>query len=82
MNNQQLLQGLGQLVQAIQQQVAQGHPPAPVRECNLVKIDSFDGTSDHITWIENFEKAATANGLIDDRKLAVVPAYLTGTAAA
>ena len=58
------------------------HPPASNQENNLVKIEFFDGTSDPITWIENFEKVATANELTNVRKLAVVPAYLTGTAAA
>ena len=82
MANQALVQGIGRLVTALQNQVNLGHPPVPVRETNLVRIEVFDGTSDPITWIENFEKAATANGLTDVRKLAVVPAYLTGTAAA
>jgi hypothetical protein len=43
-------------------------------------MEPFDSTSDPITWIESFEKATTANGLNNDRRLAVVPAYLNGTA--
>ena len=81
-NNNQIANGIAQLVQAMQQQLNLGHPPAPVREVNLIKIDSFDGTSDPITWMESFERAATANGLTDARKLLVAPAYLTGTATA
>jgi len=82
-NNQQaLIDNIGQLVAAINGQVQLGHPPAQAREVNMIKIETFDGTSDPVTWLENFEKAATANGLTDARKLAVIPAYLTGTAAA
>ena len=82
-NNQQaLIDNIGQLVATINGQVQLGHPPAQAREVNMIKIETFDGTSDPVTWLENFEKAAMANSLTDARKLAVVPAYLTGTAAA
>ena len=69
------------LSDAIQLQVNAGHPPPPHREVNLVRISEFDGTTDPITWIEDFEKAATANGFTNARKLAIVGAYLKGTAA-
>jgi len=46
----------------------------------LVRIESFDGTSDSISWLEQFKSAAIANGLTNDQKLAVASAYLTGTA--
>ena len=69
------------LSDAIQQQVNAGHPLPPHREVNLVRISEFDGTTDPITWIEDFEKAATANGFTNARKLAIVGAYLKGTAA-
>ena len=80
--NQQIIQQIAALAAAIQGQVNLGHPNAPVREVNLVKIESFDGTGDPIAWLEQFESAAIANGLTDARKLAVAPAYLTGTALA
>jgi hypothetical protein len=86
--NAGVLAQIANLVTAVQQQaaaIAAIVPPAPAaippREVNLIKIEPFDGTGDPIFWIEHFEKAATANGLTDARKLAVVPAYLTGTAA-
>jgi hypothetical protein len=80
--NQQIIQQLAVLAQALQNQVNLGHPQPPAREVNLVRIKSFDGTGDPISWLEQFESAAVANGLTDDRKLAVAPAYLTGTALA
>jgi hypothetical protein len=80
--NQAIVQQIANLVQAMQAQVNLGHPNPPAREVNLVKIESFDGTGDPIAWLEQFESAAVANGLTDARKLAVAPAYLTGTALA
>jgi len=80
--NQQVIQQIANLVQAMQAQVALGHPNPPIREVNLVRIESFDGTGDPISWLEQFENAAVANGLSDARKLAIAPAYLTGTALA
>ena len=56
------------------------HQPAQ-REMNLIKVETFDRTGDLISWLEQFEKAATANGWSAERKLAIMPAYLTGTAA-
>ena len=80
--NQLIIGQLAALATAIQAQVNLGHPVIPAREVNLVRIESFDGTSDPISWLEQFESAAIANGLTDDRKLAVASAYLTGTAQA
>ncbi len=80
--NNQIIQQIAALAAAIQNQVNLGHPNMPAREVNLVKIESFDGTGDPIAWLEQFESAAIANGLTDGRKLAVAPAYLTGTALA
>jgi hypothetical protein len=80
--NNQIIQQIAALAAAIQNQVNLGHPNMPAREVNLVKIESFDGTGDPIAWLEQFESAAIANGLTDARKLAVAPAYLTGTALA
>src|SRR5205085_9509208 len=79
---QQIVQQIANLVQAMQAQVALGHPNPSIREVNLVRIESFDGTGDPISWLEQFENAAVANGLSDARKLAIAPAYLTGTALA
>jgi hypothetical protein len=79
--NNQLTQTIGQLVVVLQAQVNLGYSVPSVREVNLVKIELFDSTSNLITWIESFEKATTANGLNDARRLAVVPVYLNGTAA-
>ena len=80
--NQLIIGQLAALATAIQAQVNLGRPVIPAREVNLVRIESFDGTSDSISWLEQFESAAIANGLTDDQKLAVAPAYLTGTAQA
>jgi hypothetical protein len=84
-NNQQqqpnmaaIIQQLGNLATAIQ---AQANTPATQREANLVKIEPFYGDDqDPIGWIEEFEKAAIANGYTDARKLQIVQAYLKGTA--
>ena len=80
--NQLIIGQLAALATAIQAQVNQGQPVIPAREINLVRIESFDGTSDPISWLEQFKSAAIANRLTNDRKLAVAPAYLTGTAQA
>jgi urease beta subunit len=59
--------------------------PAPVIqpcESSVVKIDPYYGDEqDPISWIEDFEKAATANNYTDARKLQIVAAHLKGTAA-
>ena len=88
-NFNNLIAGLGQLTAAIQAQVATVPPVAPggpivpaARETSFVRIEPFYGDSqDPISWLEDFENAATANGLTDNRKLQVVPAYLKGAAA-
>jgi hypothetical protein len=76
-----VIQGIGNLVNAMQQQPAQ--PAARPREISLVKIEPFYGDDqDPISWLEDFEKASVANGYTEERKLAIVRAYLKGTAAA
>ena len=50
-------------------------------ETNLVPLSSFTGTEDLITWLDEFNKAANANNMQDERKLQVVSAYLRGIAA-
>ena len=82
-NFNNLIAGLGQLTAAIQAQVAAAVPAVPggpivpaVRETSFVRIDPFYGDSqDPISWLEDFENAATANRLTDNQKLQVVPAY-------
>jgi len=51
------------------------------RETNLVPLPSFTGTEDPIAWLDEFNKAANANNMSDERKLQVVSAYLRGIAA-
>jgi hypothetical protein len=75
--NQAVINGLDALVQALRAQVQN----VPLREMNLIQISNFDGTTDPITWIEDFEKAAAANQYTDARKIAVVGARLKSTAA-
>ena len=67
------------LVGALQAQNLNMGPP---RETNIVKISTYDGTTDPTTWLEDFESAATANNLTQDRKLQVAPVYLKGIAEA
>ena len=88
-NFNNLIASLGQLTAAIQAQVAAAVPAVPggpivpaVCETFFVRIDLFYGDSqDPISWLEDFENVATANGLTDKRKLQVVPAYLKRAAA-
>ena len=67
------------LVGALQAQNLNMGPP---RETNIVKISTYDRTTDPTTWLEDFESAAIANNLTQDRKLQVAPAYLKGIAEA
>src|SRR5256714_6978916 len=88
-NFNNLIAGLGQLTAAIQAQVAAAVLAVPggpivlaVRETFFVRIDLFYGDlQDPISWLEDFENAATANRLTDNQKLQVVSAYLKGAAA-
>lgn len=78
--------GLAAQVQALVNAItALPAPAAPVqqpRESSVVKIDPYYGDEqDPISWIEDFEKAATANNYTDARKLQIVAAHLKGTAA-
>ena len=78
--------GLAAQVQALVNAItALPAPAAPVqqpREFSVVKIDPYYGDEqDLISWIEDFEKAATANNYTDVRKLQIVAAHLKGTAA-
>ena len=74
-----LIQAMTRLVTAMQAQQALASPP---RESNVAKIDPFYGNEqDPISWLEEFEKACTANNYTDNRKLQVVQAHLKSTAA-
>ena len=67
------------LVTAMQAQQAAGHS---LRESNVAKIDPFyDNEQDPISWLEEFEKACTANNYTNARKLQVVQAHLKSTTA-
>ncbi|CAB4375500.1 unnamed protein product [Rhizophagus irregularis] len=49
---------------------------------NVVQVPTFSGgNQDPITWLNEFNATAMANGWNDARKLQVVPAYLKGPAA-
>jgi len=81
-NNQldQVITGIANLVAAMQ---LQPQPAAQAWEVSLVKIELFySDDQDPIGWLEDFEKAAIANKYSKARKLAIVRAYLKGTAAA
>src|SRR6185369_4880072 len=74
-----LLARLEALTTAIQGQQPANNGP---RESNIVKVQPFRGESDDpISWIEDFEAAANANGWSTARRLQVVPAYLKDAAA-
>ena len=57
--------------------------PAGNRELSLVKVDDFSGKTDEdpFEWIDQFERAATANRWGDGRLLAIAQGYLKGAAA-
>ena len=70
------------LVNAITALPASAAPVQQPCESSVVKIDPYYGIEqDPISWIEDFEKAATANNYTDARKLQIVAAHLKGTAA-
>ena len=58
-------------------------PVAQPRELSLVKVDNFSGKADEdpFEWIDQFERAATANRWGDGRLLAIAQGYLRGAAA-
>ena len=57
--------------------------PAGARELSLVKVDDFSGKTDEdpFEWIDQFERAATANRWGDGRLLAIAQGYFKGAAA-
>ena len=53
----------------------------PRRESRIADLPYFyDGNQDPISWMEDFIRACNANGINDNRKLEVVPAYLKNSA--
>src|ERR1044071_3470912 len=57
--------------------------PAGARELSLVKVDDFSGKTDEdpFEWIDQFERAATANRWRNGRLLAIAQGYFKGAAA-
>src|ERR1051326_5088013 len=57
--------------------------PAGACELFLVKVDDFSGKTDEdpFEWIDQFERAATANRWGDGRLLAIAQGYFKGAAA-
>jgi len=52
-------------------------------EKNYIPIKRFKGNDqDPVEWLRDFEVAATANGITDERKIQIVRGYLEGSAAA
>ena len=53
----------------------------PRRESRIADLPYFyGGNQDPISWLEDFTRACNANGINDNRKLEVVPAYLKNSA--
>jgi len=53
----------------------------PRREGRVAELPHFyGGNQDPIAWLEEFTRACNANGIANNRKLEVVPAYLKGAA--
>jgi hypothetical protein len=92
MATQQDIQNLTAALQALQnalpntnnalQANTQAVANPPRRELRVADLPYFyAGNQDPLAWIEEFEKACNANGISNDRKIQVVPAYLKGAAA-
>jgi len=76
-----LLRGLTNAIDGLPQALQDAQPEPQPRETNLVKVDPFfSGNQDPISWLEDFERATSANGMNDARRLAIVPAHLKGAA--
>ena len=58
-------------------------PVAQPRELSLVRVDDFSEKTDDdpFEWIDQFERAATANRWEDARKLEIAQGYFKGAAA-
>jgi hypothetical protein len=52
-----------------------------MRGVRIAEIPTFNGgNQDPIAWLEDFTRSCNANGIPDNQKLQVVPAYLKGSA--
>ncbi|CAG8732477.1 20124_t:CDS:2, partial [Rhizophagus irregularis] len=73
---------LGNAMNTLNATVAVNNNALQNRNHNVVQVPTFNGgNQDPITWLNEFNATATANGWNDARKLQVVPAYLKGPAA-
>lgn len=73
--------GVFQLINNLQAnaQAINGNPQR--RETRVVDLPYFyGGNQDPIGWLEEFTRACNANGINDNRKIEVVPAYLKNSA--
>ena len=73
-NFNNLVNNLQNYAAALQAQVQR----AP--ETQLVPIPTFRDDQDPVTWLQDFTAATDANGMDDARRLAIVSAYLKGSA--
>ncbi|GET63051.1 ribonuclease H-like domain-containing protein [Rhizophagus irregularis DAOM 181602=DAOM 197198] len=73
---------LGNAMNTLNATVAANNNALQNRNHNVAQVPTFNGgNQDPITWLNEFNATATANGWNDARKLQVVPAYLKGPAA-
>ncbi|CAB4475694.1 unnamed protein product [Rhizophagus irregularis] len=73
---------LGNAMNMLNATVAANNNALQNRNHNVAQVPTFNGgNQDPITWLNEFNATATANGWNDARKLQVVPAYLKGPAA-
>jgi hypothetical protein len=73
---------LGNAMNNLNATVAANNNALQNRNHNVAQVSSFSGgNQDPITWLNEFNATATANGWNAARKLQIVPAYLKGPAA-
>ena len=73
--------GLANLTAQLQANINAIAANPPRRETRVVDLPYFyGGNQDPVGWIEGFTRACNANGINDNRKLEVVPAYLKNAA--
>ncbi|CAB4492491.1 unnamed protein product [Rhizophagus irregularis] len=73
---------LGNAMNTLNATVAVNNNALQNRTHNVAQVPTFNGgNQDPITWLNEFNATAMANGWNDTRKLQVVPTYLKGPAA-
>ena len=73
--------GLANLAAQLQANINVLNANPPRRETRVVDLPYFyGGNQDPVGWLEGFTRACNANGINDNRKLEVVPAYLKNAA--